>query len=201
MNSLNHYKTFLITRFWCRGFFQTGANCVLNGKIRIRAYGSITLGNSVTISGGSKFNPLAGNSESTLLAYPSAIIKIGDNTKISNAIVISHSSVSIGANVLIGSGCRIIDSDFHSLDAEKRINGSVKAAISKEIVIGEHAFIGAYTLILKGVKVGKKSIIGAGSVVTKSIPDFEIWAGNPARFIKSIHQIPHNLEDSKFGDS
>lgn len=52
------------------------------------------------------------------------------------------------------------------------------------IEIGEHAFIGTNSIIAKGVKIGKRSIVGAGSVVTKDIPDDEIWAGNPARFIK-----------------
>lgn len=49
--------------------------------------------------------------------------------------------------------------------------------------------MGAHTIILKGVTVGAKSIIGAGSVVTKSIPDGEIWAGNPAHFIRKIDDL------------
>ena len=57
---------------------------------------------------------------------------------------------------------------------------------SAPVLIKEGAFIGAHSIILKGVTIGKHSIIGAGSVVTKSIPDGEIWAGNPARFIRKI---------------
>lgn len=54
------------------------------------------------------------------------------------------------------------------------------------VVIKDGVFIGAHCIILKGVTIGEKSIIGAGSVVTKSIPDGEIWAGNPAKFIRRI---------------
>lgn len=50
--------------------------------------------------------------------------------------------------------------------------------------IGDHTFIGTGTIISKDVKIGSNVIVGAGSVVTKDIPDNEIWAGNPARFIK-----------------
>ena len=54
------------------------------------------------------------------------------------------------------------------------------------MIIKDNVFIGARCLILKGVVVGENSIIGAGSVVTKNIPDNEIWAGNPAKFIKAL---------------
>lgn len=52
------------------------------------------------------------------------------------------------------------------------------------IEIGEHAFIGTGTIITGDVRIGRSVIVGAGSVVTRDIPDNEIWAGNPARFIK-----------------
>ena len=58
--------------------------------------------------------------------------------------------------------------------------------VSKQIRIARGAFIGAHTIILKGVHIGAQSIIGAGAVVTKSVPEGEIWAGNPARFIRKI---------------
>ena len=54
-----------------------------------------------------------------------------------------------------------------------------------EVKIGDGTFIGAHTIICNSVVIGKNVIVGAGSVVTKSIPDNEIWGGNPARFIKN----------------
>jgi acetyltransferase-like isoleucine patch superfamily enzyme len=57
-----------------------------------------------------------------------------------------------------------------------------------KVTIGRNAFIGAGSFILKGVEIGDNAVIGAGSVVTKSVPANEIWAGNPARFIKKINE-------------
>ena len=56
--------------------------------------------------------------------------------------------------------------------------------IEGHVEIGEHAFIGTGTIITGNVKIGSGAIVGAGSVVTKDIPAYEIWGGNPARFIK-----------------
>jgi acetyltransferase-like isoleucine patch superfamily enzyme len=60
--------------------------------------------------------------------------------------------------------------------------------IQQEITIADDVFVGAHTSILKGVSIGKNSIIGACSVVTKNIPANEMWAGNPARFIRKINK-------------
>ena len=78
---------------------------------------------------------------------------------------------------------KIWDTDFHAIEYNDRCkNVNIKSA---PIFIKEGAFIGACSIILKGVTIGKHSVIGAGSVVTKNIPDNEIWGGNPARFIKN----------------
>ncbi len=88
-------------------------------------------------------------------------------------------NITIGNHVQIASGAVFLT---HYLDTT--IPGiNWKAG---HIEIGERAFIGTKSIITKGVKIGKRSIVGAGSVVTKDIPDDEIWAGNPARFIKKL---------------
>jgi acetyltransferase-like isoleucine patch superfamily enzyme len=86
----------------------------------------------------------------------------------------------------VGGGTKIYDTDFHWLEFEKRI--SEPGGKTAPVIIKDGAFIGAHCIILKGVSIGEKSIVGAGSVVTKSIPDGEIWAGNPAKFIKRVEQ-------------
>jgi acetyltransferase-like isoleucine patch superfamily enzyme len=86
---------------------------------------------------------------------------------------------------MIGGGTKIYDTDFHSLEPAIRL-GEDNDISTKPVLIKSGAFIGAHCIVLKGVTIGQYSIIGAGSVVTKDIPDWEIWAGNPAKFIRRI---------------
>ena len=76
-----------------------------------------------------------------------------------------------------------MDNDGHNLDIDKRHNEVLK---SKDVFISENVFIGDNVTILKGVTIGANSVIGNGSIVTKSIPDNVIAAGNPARVIRNI---------------
>ncbi|MDR7127775.1 acetyltransferase-like isoleucine patch superfamily enzyme [Algoriphagus sp. 4150] len=114
---------------------------------------------------------------------PNSCITIGDNVGISGA-TISGSNIKIGNNVLIGSGVLITDSDSHSILPSKRHDSSY--IVSKPIIIEDDVFIGARSIVMKGVTIGGGSVIGAGSVVTKSIPAMHIAAGNPATIIKRI---------------
>lgn len=81
----------------------------------------------------------------------------------------------------------IFDTDFHSLDWRDRKDGTdITKRKKASVVIKDLAFIGAHSIILKGVTIGEKSIVGAGSVVAKDIPDGEVWAGNPAKFVRRV---------------
>ncbi|MFV0469134.1 MAG: acyltransferase [Dysgonomonas sp.] len=115
-------------------------------------------------------------------------LTIGDNVGISGTAIICRCKIMIDDNVRIGGGTVIYDSDFHSLDTAERIArpeiiDNVKKA---PVHIKKNTFIGAHSTILKGVVIGENSIVGACSVVTKSIPENEVWAGNPAKFIRKI---------------
>ncbi|MDO3628846.1 acyltransferase [Mucilaginibacter sp. BT774] len=109
---------------------------------------------------------------------------IHDNCGFSGVSIYCSTSIAIGQFVLCGGNVSIWDTDFHPLDFRDRRQDLSNKINSSPIVIGDDVFIGANSIILKGVTIGNRSIIGAGSVVTKSIPEDEIWAGNPARFIK-----------------
>ena len=111
-------------------------------------------------------------------------ITIGDNVSINNGFsAVAFSKITIQSNVLIGVNCAIIDNDGHNLDTDKRNDDELK---SKPVFIAENAFLGDDVTILKGVIIGRNSVIGNGSIVTKSIPENVIAAGNPARVIRNL---------------
>ena len=129
-------------------------------------------------------DPIGGQSK-TIIKLSGGNICIGNRVGISNTAICSASSVIIEDDVCIGAGCKIYDTDFHSSIAGYRLNGNTNVKTAP-VRIKERAFIGGHSMILKGVTIGKEAVIGAGSVVSCDVPDGEIWAGNPARFVRRI---------------
>lgn len=125
------------------------------------------------------------NSRCKIMVEKNGKLSIGNNSGFNGVLIYCQSSISIGNNVKIGGGSRIFDTDHHPLDWKVRRLGN-KGTKSRPIIIGDDVFVGAGCFILKGVTIGERSIIAAGSVVTKNIPCGEIWGGNPAIFIKKI---------------
>lgn len=114
-----------------------------------------------------------------------AELRIGDRVGISGGTLCAAKSISVGDSTLIGANTTIIDNDFHPLSAIDRRTDGAKGE-SAAVVIEENVFIGTGCLILKGVTIGKNSVIGAGSVVAKSIPPNVIAAGNPCVVVKQL---------------
>ncbi len=106
----------------------------------------------------------------------------------SNSAIYCAEKITVGDNVMIGGSCKIWDTDFHPLNTLLRTENPNEGYKTKPIIIGNNVFIGGFSIILKGTTIGDGSIIGAGSVVSGTIPAGEIWAGNPARFIKKINE-------------
>lgn len=113
-------------------------------------------------------------------------IFIGDGTWINNnfCAIAEHTSIRIGERVLIGTGVEIVDSDFHGLDIKDR--GSSKPEWAKPVVIEDDVFLGSNARVMKGVTIGKGSVIANSSIVVKDIPSGVIAGGNPARVIRAI---------------
>jgi maltose O-acetyltransferase len=99
-----------------------------------------------------------------------------------NCMIIDNNRVEIGDHVMFGPGIQIYTA-AHPLDAESRNQGW---EITKPITIGNSVWIGGSAILLPGVKIGERSVIGAGAVVTKDVPPEVVVAGNPARIIQEI---------------
>lgn len=114
-------------------------------------------------------------------------IIIGDNCRFSSPVFSSRNGIKIGNNVLMGGNVRIYDHDYHAWDYRFRRRGMIEHPHIKtaRVLIDDDVFIGTNSIILKGVCIGARSVIGAGSVVAlKEIPPDSLVAGNPAKIIK-----------------
>lgn len=161
-------------------------NITINGRLFLAGKGKIIFGDQVKINSSLYSNPIGGQTYTIFVVTKGAKLEIDSNTGISNTTIVCREYIKIGRNVKIGGNTKIYDTDFHSLKYQERINSKTDIANNKPVYIKDDAFIGAHSIILKGVTIGEKSIIGAGSVVTKDVPDREIWGGNPAKFIRKI---------------
>lgn len=166
---------------------QKQGDWLLRGRPRIirRRRSRITIGTRFTACSQSGYNSL-GVFQRVFIrtCQPNAVIAIGDGVGMSGCTVSAHNSIVIGDNVLIGSGALIMDSDAHSLEPTARRKGG--EGRSKPIVIENDVFIGARAIILKGVTVGRGSVVGAGAVVSRNVPPYSIVVGNPARVVRQL---------------
>lgn len=177
---------------YCR---RRGAQLPADGEISFRGRPFLQLDRGCDIRFGHNFRCNSGkiyscdDHECSLIRVKNGgQLHIGDNSGMTNTSIQCYHSVTIGNYVNIGTGTRIFDTTWHSPRWNERMDPALDSANAQTapIVIKDHAFIGANCLIMKGVTIGEKAIVSAGSVVVKSVPDNEIWGGNPARFIKRI---------------
>lgn len=188
------------TFYWCfRSGLSFNSTWRIDGKIHIirnrmlnwykhRPCGEVIIGNNFCCHNKFSANSI-GLIQPTMfnVSVSGSKLIIGDNVGISGSTITVSSSITIGNNVRIGSGCLILDNDAHQLKMEDRLNNTGMINIAP-IVIEDNVFIGARSIILKGVHIGKGAVVGAGSVVSSNIPDNAIVAGNPAKIIKFIEQ-------------
>ena len=170
---------------------QAGPRLRVDGRMIVRASrrGVIVLGSHVRFISRHGANLVGLQGPVILHSIENGRIAIGDHSGGSSVVISSRASVSIGQRVLMGGNVRIYDHDYHSVEAENRRDPlrDAQHVRSRPIRIGDDVFIGTNAIILKGVTIGDRSIIGAGSVVSCDVPADEVWAGNPARRVKSLH--------------
>ena len=139
---------------------------------------NISIGNNVLIRNGIRLEVVEPQND--------IVIEIGDNVNIEqNCHIIGRVKVNIESNVTITGNCSIVDVTHPYKD----INDSTKigeriSSTELPVKIGTGSFIGFGSHIAPGVTIGKYCVVGAGSVVTKSIPDYTVVAGAPAKILK-----------------
>lgn len=136
---------------------------------------------------------------------PTAKIIIGKNCQLGDSNFIASNKIEVGNDVIVAWGCTFMDNDSHSIFWDKRKNDvyqsykdynlepsnliknkNWKYVKESEIFIEDKVWIGFNSTVLKGVTIGEGAVVGAGSVVTKSVPAYTVVAGNPAKIIKKI---------------
>ena len=156
---------------------------------------SVRIGDNCTIKSSFLSNLVGLYARTIILTrIPGASIEIGDNVGISGATIYARSRISIGDHTNIGGNVKILDNDFHPINAEERIRllqnvrgGETGDLIpAKEIYIGQNCFLGCNSIILKGTVLGNNCVVGAGAVVCGRFEDDCVIAGNPARIIRKL---------------
>lgn len=162
---------------------KVGKNVRCNGfpYIKIRKGGRLIIEDDVMLNAVPWSNAHVSARSFNIFVAKDATLIIRKGAGISGTRLIAMKEIDIGSKVLIGGGCLICDSDMHEIPL-----GSSGDVRSEPIHIGEETFVGAQTIILKGITIGNNSVIGAGAVVSKSIPSHSLAVGNPSKIIKTI---------------
>jgi acetyltransferase-like isoleucine patch superfamily enzyme len=172
---------------------QLGDGVVFYGKPHISLFPSskISIGSKTIICSDSDFTALALDHPTKLSTIRAdAEIRIGNEVGISGACIVCAEKIDIGSEVLMGANVVIVDTDFHPINpVGRRHSDDVTQIGVAPVFIGDNVFIGTKATILKGVSIGKDSVIAAGAVVaTGDYPQGSILAGNPARVIGSVYK-------------
>jgi maltose O-acetyltransferase len=125
------------------------------------------------------------------IVEPPFYCSYGQNTYVGDHVylnfmctILDNNEVQIGDHVMIGPVVQIYTA-AHLLKAEPRVQG---LEVAKPIVIEDNVWIGGGAILLPGVKIGRNAVVGAGAVVTRSVPQNTVVAGNPAKVIREIEQ-------------
>jgi len=172
--------------FWADPLFRSccasaGRGLSLIGGVPY-IYGRLVIhvGENVTVHGKSSFEANR--------VFESPVLRIGDHTYLGYELRISVGrEVTIGRYCYIADRVSIADHDGHPLDADaRRRREPVSPDRIRPVVIEDDVWIGSRSIILKGVRIGRGAVVGAGSVVTSDVPPGAVACGNPARVVKQL---------------
>jgi acetyltransferase-like isoleucine patch superfamily enzyme len=159
--------------------FTMGKHVCFNGLPTLRVFGKCSLGNNITFNSATSYNGCGLFKNCSIFVMKDAVLTIGDHCGFSAVSIYCAHSITIGQYSKFGGNVCIWDTDFHSLSYMARRNPATDSTHARgdSINIGDDVWVGANSIILKGVTIGARAIVGAGSVVTKNIPAGQLWAG------------------------
>jgi len=169
--------------YWLRRFFAFGKGSVIDSPSYIYGGSSIDIGENVNVWRFGRIEAFSSDSSDKKIK-----LTIGDGTKIHPFVHIGAAlSVEIGQGCLIASNVFISDHD-HDFDMQFEPPWNTGKLEASPVCIGDYVWLGEKVMVLKGVNIGEKSIIGAGSIVTRDIPPYSVAVGVPAVVTRSIER-------------
>ena len=164
---------------------EMGAGCVFFGRPILRRLpeSSIAIGERCVFRSAQWSNQIGINRPCMITTVRrGARLSIGRDCGFSGAVVAAATEILIGDNVLVGANVTITDTDWHGMQPGARHEAGESAAVH----ICDGVWLGLNVIVLKGVTIGKDTVIAAGSVVSVSIPDGVIAAGQPAKVLREL---------------
>jgi len=186
MDRLEEWRSGLINRI--NSFVwgvHLGKGCRFFGKLHFRRaeFSTIIIGENCTFRSSATSNRVGINRPCMISTLErDAVIRIGCGCGLSGTVIGAAERIEIGNNVLFGANSTITDTDWHGIAPDTRRESGAVAPV----IIEDNVWIGLNATVLKGVTIGRNSIVGAGSVVIKSIPANVIASGQPAKVIKNL---------------
>lgn len=160
---------------------KVGSGCRFHGIASFRRFpgSAMSIGNNCNLLSSPCANRIGIDRPCILSTMSSsAKVRIGDNCGFSGTVIAAFQSIVLGDSVICGANTLITDSNWHPEDPRSGMPAPVR--------IEDNVWLGVNVIVLKGVSIGKNSVIGAGSVVASDVPSNVIAAGNPCRTIKPL---------------
>jgi len=182
----------LLARLRLRAHGATvGRRLQVRGPLRLHCHRTavIRIGDDCRIQSGFAGNAVGSGSRMAIWVGAGAELSLGDRVGLSNSTIVCLHAVSLEDDVLVGGGCAVYDTDFHSLDFAERRRAGNPGARTAPVHIGRRAFIGGHSIVLKGVAIGEAAVVGAGSVIRSAVGAHQVWAGNPAVRLRELRAV------------
>ncbi|MDQ0371058.1 acyltransferase [Catenuloplanes indicus] len=165
-------QVFRLKRAWYRLRYPRltlGRDVQIRGRIRLRRGVTVVIGDRCRLN---KLVRFAGP----------GVVRIGPDTLLNGSWVGCWTTVTVGAGSLL-SDCELVDNTFHNLDPARR-HAAPSPSTRAPITVGENVWIGAGALVMKGVTIGRDSVVGAATVVRTDVPARVVVIGNPQQIAK-----------------